>query len=208
MLKHLTLLGDSIFDNKSYVPVGNSVHEHLLERLTLPDTASLIAVDGAVINSVFLQLERIPKPTTHLFLSVGGNDALYLQSSVMNTSSTNVRDALSKMKGALQRFEREYAHLIQELLSLNLPLTICTIYDGVPDLDDASLAGVAIINDLITRTAMKHRCNLIDLRVLCNETTDYSETSPIEPSHAGGAKIAAAILQTLAANSGYTKVFC
>lgn len=208
MQKHITLLGDSIFDNKTYVSDGSSVIEHLLDRLADPDTASLIAVDGAVISSVFRQIERIPNTTTHLILSVGGNDALYLQSSVMGESSESVRNSLAKMKATVQTFEREYLQLVTELQRFNIPLTVCTIYDGVPGLDDASLAGVAIINDIITRMAFKNGLDLIDLRLLCSQPADYSEVSPIEPSHAGGAKIAAAIVRAVSGNAATAKVFC
>lgn len=206
--KHICLLGDSIFDNKIYVPDGNSVHEHLLANLTSPDTASLIAVDGAVVDSVFRQVERIPEAATDLVLSVGGNDALYLQSSVMGETSDSVYSALGRMKAALTTFEREYEQVIGRLLHFKLPLTVCTIYDCVPGLDDPSLAGLAIINDVITRTAFKNSLDLIDLRLLCNEPTDYSPISPIEPSHEGGAKIAAAIVRAVTGNSVSTKVFC
>ncbi|HVL14517.1 MAG TPA: hypothetical protein VM529_18230, partial [Gemmata sp.] len=39
---------------------------------------------------------------------------------------------------------------------------------------------------------------LIDLRVICNDANDYSPLSPIEPSVAGGAKIAGSICRMLA----------
>lgn len=75
----------------------------------------------------------------------------------------------------------EYKQVICELQGLQLPLTIYTIYDAVPGLDDASLAGLAIFNDIITRTAFKESLSLIDLRLLYDEPADYSELSPIEP---------------------------
>ncbi|WP_442511724.1 SGNH/GDSL hydrolase family protein [Novipirellula sp. SH528] len=206
--KHIVLLGDSIFDNKIYVPNGNSVHEHLLASLSSPNTASLVAVDGAVVGSVLRQIERIPDGATHLVLSVGGNDALYLQSSVMGESSDSVHSSLGKMKAALQIFDREYEQVISRLRCFNMPLTICTIYDCVPGLDDASLAGLAIINDIITRTAFKNSLGLIDLRLLCNEPGDYSAISPIEPSHEGGAKIVTAITQAFSGGSASAQVFC
>ncbi len=208
MTKHITLLGDSIFDNKIYVPDGNSVHEHLMAQLSPPDTASLVAVDGAVVDSVFRQIDRIPEATTHLVLSVGGNDALYLQSSVMGESSDSVHNSLSQMKAALQTFQREYERVIRELQRCRLPLTVCTIYDAVPGLDDAALAGLAIINDIITRTAFKESLSLIDLRVLCDEASDYSEVSPIEPSHEGGEKLASTIVRVTSDKPSSTKVFC
>lgn len=208
MTKHIVLLGDSIFDNKIYVPDGNSVHEHLSASLTPPDTASLIAVDGAVISSVLKQIERIPSDATHLILSVGGNDALHLQSSVMGEISFSVHNALGKMKAAVQTFDQEYRQLIAELQRFGLPLTVCTVYDAVPGLDDASLAGLAIINDIITRIAFKDRLTLIDLRLLCNEPADYSEVSPIEPSHEGGRKICDAIIRSTSEEYSSTRVFC
>jgi hypothetical protein len=208
MNKHIVLLGDSIFDNAIYVPQGYSVHQHLSAGLSAPDTASLLAVDGAVVTSVFRQIGTIPSTATHLVLSVGGNDALFLQSSVMDESSDSVHSSLAMMRRALLIFESDYEQLINELRRFDLPLTVCTIYDCVPDLDDAALTGLAIINDIITRIAFKYRLALIDLRLLCNEPGDYSEVSPIEPSHAGGAKITAAILQAVAGEPASAKVYC
>ncbi|TWU10515.1 SGNH/GDSL hydrolase family protein [Allorhodopirellula heiligendammensis] len=205
---HICLLGDSIFDNKIYVPDGHSVHEHLFANLTAPDTASLVAVDWAVVNSVLRQIERIPEAATHLVLSVGGNDALYLQSSVMGESSDSVYASLGKMKVAIATLEHEYEQVIGKLRQIKLPLTVCTIYDCVPGLDDAALAGLAIINDTITRTAFKNGLDLIDLRLLCNDPTDYSEVSPIEPSHAGGAKIATAIMRAVSGHAAAARIFC
>ncbi len=87
-------------------------------------------------------------------------------------------------------------------------MTVCTICDAVPGLDDASLAGLAIINDIITRIAFKEKLTLIDLRLLCDETGDYSQVSPIEPSHSGGQKIASAIIRAVSDNSTSPRVFC
>lgn len=206
MAKHIALLGDSIFDNKTYVPGGESVHEHLIALIQPSDSACLVAVDGAVISSVLRQIERIPKSTTHLVLSVGGNDALYLRATVMDESSHSVHASLTKMKAAVKTFHAEYKGLIRQLLSHDLPLTVCTVYDAIPGLDDASLAGLAMINDIITRTAFEHSIDLIDLRIVCSEAADYSNISPIEPSHAGGAKIAAAILRSLASGPAASRV--
>ncbi|TWU38673.1 hypothetical protein Q31b_37510 [Novipirellula aureliae] len=208
MKRHITLLGDSIFDNKIYVPDGLSVYEHLTNMLTDADKASLVAVDGAVISSVFRQVERIPEATTHLVLSVGGNDALHLESSVFEQQSDDIRDALAKMKASLETFQCEYAKLIETLLNLKLPLAVCTVYDSIPGLDDAALCGLAIINDIITRIAFENSVNLIDLRVLCDESKDYSAVSPIEPSHQGGQKISHVINQaTSEVTSSSSQVF-
>ena len=75
-MTHLVLLGDSIFDNASYVGEQPEVINQL--KAKLPDTwnATLKAIDGDRIDDVYAQLEQLPEDATHLILSVGGNDAL------------------------------------------------------------------------------------------------------------------------------------
>ena len=75
-MDHVVLLGDSIFDNASYVPGGDPVIEQLRSRLDRGCRATLLAVDGAIASDVHRQLPRVPDDATHLLLSAGGNDAL------------------------------------------------------------------------------------------------------------------------------------
>ena len=50
-----------------------------------------------------------------------------------------------------------------------------------------------MFNDVILREAAGHQLPVLDLRLVCTDAADYAAVSPIEPSAAGGAKIAAAI---------------
>ena len=75
-MTHIILLGDSIFDNKAYVPDGPAVVEQVAAIFGLGTTVSLLAVDGDVSTDVKEQTKRMPEDASHLFLSVGGNDAL------------------------------------------------------------------------------------------------------------------------------------
>lgn len=66
-MSHIVLLGDSIFDNKTYVGAsGNDVITHL--RNALPDNyqATLKAIDGSLIENVSSQAIDIPTDTTHI----------------------------------------------------------------------------------------------------------------------------------------------
>jgi hypothetical protein len=56
---------------------------------------------------------------------------------------------------------------------------------------------LALFNEIILQEAFLAHVPIIDLRLTCNEEVDYSEVSPIEPSHAGGQKIAQAIYALL-----------
>ncbi len=197
MSNHIVLLGDSIFDNGAYVPGGPSVLEHV--RRFLPDgwRATLLALDGATVSSVFRQLERVPNDATHFVLSVGGNNALWLSGDLLSETTSDVRASLKRVSELLTEFRSEYRQLVIELRELKRPLTICTIYDSIPGLEPSEVAGLCFFNDFITRTAFEFELTLIDLRTLCNEAADYSPLSPIEPSAGGGGKIARAIVSAV-----------
>ena len=45
----------------------------------------------------------------------------------------------------------------------------------------------------MTKLVIAAGCTLIDLRIVCNATSDYAAASPIESSAVGGGKIARAI---------------
>ena len=76
--KHIVLLGDSVLNNSNYVKENESI-EQMLNAQTETQIISL-AQDGAVLQEIFAQIDKIPlefdKPTTYIFLSIGGNDLL------------------------------------------------------------------------------------------------------------------------------------
>jgi hypothetical protein len=190
---HVVLLGDSIFDNAAYVPGGPAVIEHLRRMLPAGWEATLLAIDGATIASVERQLRRLPKSATHLVLSVGGNDALGYAGFLLTEPADSFASALAGIARIRDEFAREYRAMLDDVRSVGLPLAVCTIYDSIPGMGPAELAGVSIFNDVITRHAIVAGATLLDLRLISNESTDYAAVSPIEPSASGGGKIARAI---------------
>ncbi len=86
---HLVLLGDSTLDNRPYTDGGPAVIDYVVSHLGEGSTASLLAVDGDMMQDVVRQLETLPSGATHLVLSVGGNDAL-AQIDVLARPATNV----------------------------------------------------------------------------------------------------------------------
>jgi hypothetical protein len=172
MMNHVVLLGDSIFDNAAYVGGGPAVITQVQQRLPPGWRSTLLAEDGAVTSSILRQLERLPVDTTHTVISIGGNDALG-QTSFLGDSAKSVAEVLQRRSPAT---------------------ALCTIYyPAYPDPLSQRLAitGLTVFNDVIIRAAFSAALPLLDLRLICNEATDY--TNPIEPSVAGGAKIASAI---------------
>jgi hypothetical protein len=196
MTGHVVLLGDSIFDNGAYTDGQPPVIDHLQSRLGSGWQASLCAVDGARIADLPRQLARVPSSATHLVIAIGGNDALS-NMDLLATPVPSTAAALSLFDRRASQFEAEYGAAVARALGLRKPLTLCTIYNGNLDRAQARLARVAlmIFNDSILRVAFENAADVIDLRLVCSEPSDYA--NPIEPSGSGGRKIAQSIIAAL-----------
>ncbi len=193
-MKHVALLGDSVFDNGAYVGREPDVVTQLRQRLSAGWRTTLAAIDGGVIRDIPHQLERVPDDATHLVISVGGNDALGF-SAVLGAPSRSVADTLEQLAAIRGEFARNYGRMIEIVRRRGLPIAVCTIYE--PRYPDAaqrrvSATALCVINDAIIREAATVGVPIIDLRLVCNEDDDFA--NPIEPSSQGGWKIAGAIV--------------
>ena len=209
-MPHLVLLGDSIFDNAAYTSGGPDVVSQVRRLLPSGWRASLLAIDGSTTHNIADQVEHLPKGATHLVLSVGGNNALMHASSLgislFAIPGTSTATALGSLADISDDFERHYRMAVEACLRSRLPLSVCTIYNGCfPDKTYQRIASVAlaIFNDIILRVAIEHGLPVIDLRQVCNTPDDY--TNPIEPSSAGGEKIARVIAALATAPESFAK---
>ena len=193
---HLVLLGDSIFDNAAYVPDGPAVIDHLQVMLPEGWRTTLVARDGDMVRHVSEQIPYIPVDATHLVLSIGGNDALD-SIELLSRPTDSVRLALGHLNEIHSDFRRACRAMLWQLLDLQRPLAVCTIYDAVPNLSTDLQTALCLFNDTIFRDANAAHVPIIDLRNICTEAGDYSAVSPIEPSAQGGEKIAKAIAAML-----------
>jgi hypothetical protein len=203
MSKHIVLLGDSIFDNASYVRGENKkdVISHVQSKIkdsNLDMKSTLLAVDGNVIHRVQgSQLARIPSDATHLFVSIGGNNALQAMSLLSQKVGSVGEGFLMASKMLGERFEQEYSSMLDAIQQAapNAHVTVCFIYN--PRFDDfrqqaMSKVGISALNDIILQQAVARKIPIIDLRAMFNEREDYANS--IEPSHQGGEKISRAIM--------------
>jgi hypothetical protein len=192
-MKHVVLLGDSIFDNKAYVGAGPDVAAQLRETLPAGWRVTLCAVDGAVAGDVRRQLGTVPQDATHLIVSAGGNDALQHEH-VLREWALSVAGVLGKLAEIRSGFRKDYAAMLDAVLARGLPSAVCTIYAPRyedPELRAIAAAGLAVFNDTILHEAFARGLPVIDLRIMFDDDTDYA--NDIEPSVGGGAKIARAI---------------
>ena len=209
-MKHIVLLGDSIFDNKSYVNPNELDVPNQLKSLVGPDCkVTNLAVDGHVTRHIETQLNHLPLDATHLFISVGGNDGLGHLSIFQHPIET-VGEALQKMYLIGENFKKVYSSMLDSVLKHKLPTSVCNIYYprfhsnsldrvssylrmgvNVEKLQHMAMAAETIFNDIIMYEVFKRKLPLIDLRILCNDDQDFA--NPIEPSCIGGMKIAKTI---------------
>jgi hypothetical protein len=191
-MKHVALLGDSVFDNGAYVSGGPDVGVQL--RTVLRDyNVTMLARDGAVMADLADQIRRLPSGVSHLVVSIGGNDALGY-SGILQERATSVGDALEKVRQVGDRFSRSYSEVLALLSLQPVPVAVCTIYEPrypIPQQRRTASTALAILNDVITRLAFVAGHGLIDLRSICDDDEDFA--NPIEPSVRGGGKIADAI---------------
>jgi hypothetical protein len=198
---HVVLLGDSIFDNAAYVAGGLDVVTQLRSALPAAWSATLCAVDGAVVDEVEQQLARVPGDATHLVVSAGGNDAL-AHLDLLSRPARSAADVLGLLADVAGAFEVRYRRMLTSVLQRRLPVTLCTIYNG--NFSDSSMQRLAstaltVFNDAILRAAIETRAAVVDLRLVCERPADYA--NPIEPSVPGGAKIARAVARAVTERS-------
>ena len=193
----VTLLGDSILDNGAYVGAGKDVAAHL--RAVLPEAwrVTLCAIDGTTTENLGRQLDRVPEHTTHVVLSLGGNDALEHADLLGPLAVASSGAALDLLRERVEGFAQTYGWALDAVVDLGRPVTVCTIYD-------ANIAGpegrravtaLALFNDVILRAAIERRLDVLDLRSVCRVPEDFA--NDIEPSDLGGEKIARAIAGAL-----------
>lgn len=196
-MKHIVLLGDSIFDNGRYISGGKDTIAHVRAQMPHDWTATLLAIDGHVTDGVVGQAANVPANATNLFVSVGGNDALG-EMGILQMRASSAAEIFDELSNVVARFEERYKRMLDAVLELSKPSAVCTIYYpryADPRMQKVAVAALASFNDVIVRQAFLAAIPLIDLRYVCDEDCDYA--NPIEPSEVGGAKIAKTILRVV-----------
>jgi GDSL-like Lipase/Acylhydrolase family len=193
-MNHIILLGDSILDNAAYVEDGPAVIDQLKAKLPKSWNATLRAVDGSTTADIKTQLLQLPSDTSHLVISVGGNNAL-LRLEFLQERASSVAEVMSRLAQLGEEFQHSYQSMLQKALVHKKPTILCTIY--YPQFSEPyqtiAIAALTMFNDAILRAAFVAGLPVIDLRLLCNDPADYA--NPIEPSEIGGEKIAKTIVQ-------------
>ena len=196
---YVSLLGDSIIDNKVYVGQGElSVTEHL--QYNSSSNFTMIAVDGDTTEDALEnQLDNLKEPVSHIVLSIGGNDLLQ-NLHLLQDETSGMKFALEKSTELIGEIQENYTKILEHLSQYDAKVLLCTVYEGdlesdvlLADYDKAGQAMLKMHNDTVYYLASKFDVDVLELRSIFTNKEDYA--NPIEPSHIGGEKLAKAIIQ-------------
>jgi len=146
-------------------------------------------VDGAIARDIPSQFRKLPQDATHLFLSVGGNDALQ-EIDYLYKAAGSVAEVMMAFAKFADQFRKHYAAALERLCAAHLPLTVCTIYHPCFERREEQIVAQTALtfwNDVITSEALQRSLPMIDLRPMFNSPQDYA--NPIELSVQGGHKL-------------------
>lgn len=196
----VTLIGDSILDNKAYVNRTQPSVSQLLRKkavdLNLDWTVTLCAIDGDVMAGVPRQLRTVPNDTDVLVLSIGGNDGLRYLRKLQSIGMHNPLNVVSLLNEAWTEFSQSYGDTLDKTIALGKKVIVCNIY--YPCFSSwvqqkVSCAGLYVINKIIISEAAKRGLPVIDLATVFDQEQDYA--NPIEPGVPGADKLTANVIK-------------
>lgn len=188
--RHVVLLGDVLLD--AYSGIDKSPGK--FEDDVLPRTKNwkLSVVSHEEIERAGSSL-ALPPDATHAMIFIEGNQAIE-QSGLLDGHDDPHCDVLAQLSLAADEFERKLERLIRVAQSARLGIMVCTMYP--PNYRNAArqrsaCAALAVFNDRITKHAAQAKLALIDLRLTCNDSSDYAK--PTLLSKRGVQKVASVI---------------
>jgi len=181
----ITLMGDSILENSSYVGNEDSVQANLNKKTK--DKVINLARDDALIYDIYTQLDQIHydynNENNSIVLSVGGNNLLL--SIEFNKKDSHVQVLFS-----------QYMELVKAIKSKmnKVKLILCDCYYS--NCKDTNINNIVTKwNTLLYNFANKEKIKVI--KISSDLTSSFDYVNDIEPSEKGSKKIADAILAIL-----------
>jgi len=176
----IILMGDSILNNSNYVSQGDSVYDNL-KKQTQPNNILNVAKDGATINDLYLQLDKIPlnlnNSDTYIFISAGGNN-------ILNNNHLNSQEITKLFNTYL-----EFLKALRVKLG-NTNINILNLYQPSNPRYNSYKQSIKQWNQLINKNSNKvgEMYNVVDVYSLLTSPNDF--VYDIEPSNIASQKIA------------------
>ena len=188
-MKHLALLGDSIFDSSQYLPHAQRL-DHVLRDDLHDWQITLCARGGARLHDIHRQIACVPTSATHVIMCIGGNDVLAFAHSMVQRGGSPM-ELLRDLKSFLHDFREDYLSVAQQVRQLGKRSAACLLYvprSPVPLLRATGTQATRAINASVEEAARLAKLDVIDLSSACRSPQDFAD--PIHPSLQGLRNIA------------------
>jgi len=120
----IVLVGDNILENSKYVPKNKSVKDEIFKK---HENMLMFAENDTKIRDVEKQIKKMPKhlnkKSTHLIISVGGNDILeeYEKKKASEITTKKIDELFIKYRTLLENIKKNYKMKIV-LVNIYLPV--------------------------------------------------------------------------------------
>jgi hypothetical protein len=204
VIRHLVLLGDALEN----LDIGMDPAEDVLVPRPRNPWKLTVLEPPQVLERGWSR--AIPLDATHIGICVDGGWAIEA-SGLLRGEAKSIRSALKALALAADQFEEIFARLIAAALEAGLPTVVCTL---VPSRHQeasrrrVAATALAIFNDRILRQAFWAKLSIVELRLICDEESDYANETLL--SRAGVRKVAnvgRAALYEVSREPGRTRVF-
>ena len=182
--RNIVVLGDSVFDNRSYVSSTASIPYLLGEHEYL--NTKMYAKDGAKIEDLNSQLQQCLKEIDDnnetLFISIGGNNILTFKTSKKenkNEEQKNIGRFVDTIFGYYRNILKNY--------DFKCNLVLCNIYVPYSEKNSVYEKCIHVWNNKLSSFAENNNYKVMKLDKLLYKKEDFADN--LEPSKIGGEKI-------------------
>jgi hypothetical protein len=182
--RDIIVLGDSVFDNRSYVSTTSSIPYLLNEHEYL--NAQVYAMDGAKIENINKQLQQSLKAIDNneqtLFISIGGNNILTYKDS----NSSNTKEEQKKITNFVDTIFGDYRNILKNY-DFKCNIVLCNIYVPYNKKNSVYEKCIHLWNTKLLAYAENNNYKVMKLDKLLYKKEDFADN--LEPSKLGGEKI-------------------
>jgi hypothetical protein len=184
VIRHLVLLGDALQN----IDLGQGeIESALVPRPRNPWKLTVLQAPQILRRQT---VRAIPADASHIGICVDGGWAIET-SGLLQGGAQSIREALDVLASAADEFDNILLRLIAAATETGLPTIVCTLVPAhylEPSQERVAAAALAIFNDRILRRAFAARLSIVELRLVCDEDSDYASETLL--SHAGVRKVA------------------
>lgn len=203
VIRHLVLLGDALQN----IDLGNEAETVLVPRPRNPWKLTVLEPPQLLQQR---KVRAIPSEATHIGICVEGGWAIEM-SGVLRGDAQSISDALYSLAAAADQFEAVFAQLIAAAVEAGVPTIVCTLVPArhqEASRQRVAATALAIFNDRILRSATAAKLSVVDLRLVCDEDSDYaSETLLSRSGVRKVANVARSALYEISREPGRTRVY-